>query len=250
MRLNMPQRPSAEIPMHPIRRAASLQHSFSQNILWFLLLILPVLCCWQSSLQAQSPVSLVRIKYDGGGDWYGNRTTFVNLFEFMTQQTNVRMTEREMTLSILDKDFFKYAIAYISGHGNIKFSDAEARRLREYLIKGGFLWADDDYGMDNHFRREMKKVFPELDWIELPFSHPIYNIHFRFPNGLPKIHKHDGGPPKGYALFFEGRMVAFYSFNTDISDGCENPEIHDDPAEVRRSALQMGTNILLWALLQ
>ena len=199
---------------------------------------------------SQSPISVVRIKYDGGGDWYGNRTTFVNLFSFMRQNTKANPTEREVTLGILDQDFFKYPLAYIAGHGNIKFSDEEASRLKEYLIKGGFLWADDDYGMDKHFRREMKKVFPDAEWVELPFSHPIYHINDSFPNGLPKVHKHDGGAPKGLALFYEGRMVAFYSLNTDISDGCEDAEVHNDPPEIRRAALQMGTNILLWALLQ
>lgn len=203
------------------------------------------------SLQAfsQSPVNVVRIKYGGGGDWYGNRTTLVNIFRFMSDHTNTGVGEREIPLSILDKDFFKYPIAYLAGHGNIKFSDDEAARLRQYLTRGGFLWADDDYGMDVHFRREMKKVFPAAEWVELPFSHPIYHIYYRFPNGLPKVHKHDGGPPKGLGLFESGRMVAFYSLNTDISDGCEDPEIHDTPPEIHRAALQMGTNIILWALL-
>ncbi len=201
-------------------------------------------------LHAQSPVNVVRVKYDGGGDWYGNRTTFVNLFDFMKSQLSMQVASKEATLSILDKDFFRYPIAYISGHGNIKFSDTEVTRLREYLIKGGFLWADDDFGMDKHFRREMEKVFPDQEWVEIPYSHPIYHINYNFPNGLPKIHKHAGGPPRGYGLFHEGRMVAFYSFNTDLSDGCENADIHENPPEVREAALKMGTNIILWALLQ
>lgn len=200
-------------------------------------------------VSAQSPITVVRIKYDGGGDWYGNRTTFVNLFRKAKQSSTVETQEREVALAISDKDFFKYPIAYIAGHGNIKFSDAETARLREYLIHGGFLWADDDYGMDASFRREMKKVFPALEWVELPYSHPIYHTLYSFPNGLPKIHKHAGGPPHGLGLFYEGRLVSFYSFNTDISDGCEDPEIHNDPPDIRRSALEMGTNILLYALL-
>lgn len=208
-----------------------------------------VLILLNTFLYAQMPVTAVRIKYDGGGDWYGNRTTFVNLFRFIRENTNVTTGEKEIALRITDRDFFKYPFAYISGHGNIKLSDEEVSRLREYLIKGGFLWADDDFGMDPSFRREMKKVFPDLDWVELPFSHDIFSVFYQFPNGLPKIHKHAGGPPRGYGLFFEGRMVAFYSFNTDISDGCEDPDIHNDPPEVRRSALQMGTNIILWSLL-
>ena len=215
-----------------------------------LLLMIVAMLFAAQSVFAQNPVSVARIKYDGGGDWYGNRTTFVNLFRFMRENNNVETTEREIVLSITDKDFFKYPIAYIAGHGNIKFSAPEASRLREYLIKGGFLWADDDYGMDPYFRREMKKVFPESDWVALPFSHPVFHMQFNFANGLPKIHKHDGGPPVAFGLFFEGRMVAFYSFNTDISDGCEDADVHNDPPDVRRSALQMGTNILLWAMLQ
>ncbi len=198
----------------------------------------------------QTPITVIRIKYGGGGDWYGNRTTFVNLFRFMKENTTAQTAKKEVTLSILDRDFFKYPVAYIAGHGNIKFSEEEVARLREYLLRGGFLWADDDYGMDVYFRREMKKVFPELQWVEVPFSHPIYHIYYQFPNGLPKVHKHAGGPPKGLALFYEGRMVAFYSFNTDISDGCEDPDIHHDPPEIHRAALQMGTNIILWSLLQ
>jgi len=215
-----------------------------------LFLLASILFLFHSHLSfAQSPVTVVRIKYGGGGDWYGNRTTFVNLFNFMRAHTNVNLTGKEIALSPADNNFFRYPIAYIAGHGNIKFSEQEVARLRDYLTTGGFLWADDDYGMDPSFRREMKRVFPEADWLELPFSHGIYHQFFQFSNGLPKIHKHAGGPPHGYGLFFQGKMVAFYSFNTDISDGCEDPDIHGDPEAVRQSALKMGTNILLWALL-
>jgi hypothetical protein len=200
-----------------------------------------------SALSVQ-PVTVARIKYQGGGDWYGNRTTLINLFQFMKQYTNIKMAEREVSLEIMDRDFFKFPISYIAGHGNIRFTEDEVSRLRTYLMHGGFLWADDDYGMDYSFRREMKRVFPEAEWVELPFSHPLYHALFPFPNGLPKIHKHDGGPPHGLALFYEGEMVVFYSWNTDISDGCEDPDIHQDPADLREKALQMGTNILIWAL--
>jgi hypothetical protein len=212
------------------------------KLLWVALISFYGLLC------GQEDITIARIKYKGGGDWYGNRTTFVNLFQFLRQNTNIPTSEREVTVEIMDRDFFRYPIAYLAGHGNIKFSEEEVARLRKYLISGGFLWADDDYGMDFSLRREMKRVFPELEWLELPFSHSIYHILYQFPNGLPKIHKHDGGPPGGFALFFEGRMVAFYSWNTDISDGCEDPDIHDDPPELRQRALQMGTNIVLWAL--
>jgi hypothetical protein len=199
--------------------------------------------------QEINQVSVMRIQYKGGGDWYGNKTTFINLFERLRRELQIKVPYKETTLEIMDEKFFNYPVAYIAGHGNIRFTDAEAERLRNYLISGGFLFADDDYGMDKSFRREMKKVFPELKFVELPFSHPIYKVYYQFPNGLPKIHEHDGGPPRGFGLIYEGRLVVFYSFNTDISDGCENPEIHNDPPEKRELALRMGMNILLYALL-
>lgn len=194
-------------------------------------------------------LTVIRIKYDGGGDWYGNKTTLKNLLQLMSDELKIRTTFKEKTASIMDESFFNYPVAYIAGHGNIKFSDDEAERLRTYLTSGGFLFADDDYGMDISFRREMKKVFPELNFVELPFTHPIYKIYYEFPNGLPKIHEHDGGPPRGLGLIYNGRLVVFYSFNTDISDGCEDPEIHNDPPEKRQAALHMGLNILLYSIL-
>lgn len=193
-------------------------------------------------------ITVVRIKYDGGGDWYGNRTTFINLFGHIKKSTKIKTRFKEVAHSIEDKEFFNYPIAYIAGHGNIKFNDNEIKRLRTYLISGGFLFADDDYGMDVSFRREMKKVFPELNFIELPFNHKIYHQYYDFPNGLPKIHEHDGGPPKGLGLIYEGRLVVFYSLNTDLSDGCENAEIHNDPPQKRLQALRMAANIILYAL--
>ncbi len=194
-------------------------------------------------------ISVVRIKYSGGGDWYGNKTTFINLFKRLHSEVQIEVPVRETTSEIIEEEFFNHPIAYISGHGNLRFSDAEAVRLRTYLTSGGFLFADDDYGMDASFRREMKKVFPELKFVELPFSHPIYHIYYSFPSGLPKIHEHAGGPPSGLGLIYDNRLVVFYSLNTDISDGCENAEIHNDPPEKREAALRMGMNIILYALL-
>ncbi len=194
-------------------------------------------------------LSVVRIKYAGGGDWYGNKTTFINLFDKIKRETGIQTPVREETAEILDETFFNFPISYIAGHGNIKFNENEVNRLRKYLTSGGFLFADDDYGMDISFRREMKKVFPELKFVELPFSHPIYNIYYPFPEGLPKIHEHDGGPPAGFGLFYQGRLVVFYVFNTDISDGCEDAGIHGDPPEKREAALRMGVNILIYAML-
>ena len=218
------------------------------QVFYSLIVLFPFLLFAQIN-ERPGDFTVVRIKYDGGGDWYGNKTTFKNIFQVMSDELKIRTTLKEKTASIMDESFFNYPVAYIAGHGNIKFSDEEAERLRTYLMSGGFLFADDDYGMDISFRREMKKVFPELSFVELPFSHPIYNIYYEFPNGLPKIHEHDGGPPRGFGLIYKGRLVVFYSFNTDISDGCEDPEIHNDPPENRQTALRMGLNILLYAML-
>ena len=190
----------------------------------------------------------VRIHYGGGGDWYGNKTIWKNILTRARQVLALPTGKREVSYKIGDPEFIQYPLAYLSGHGNIHFSEPEAAKLRRYLISGGFLWADDDYGMDKSFRREMKKVFPELRFVELPFSHPIYHTVYKFKNGLPKIHEHAGGPPKGLALIYQGRVVCFYSFNTDISDGCEDAGIHDDPPAVREAALRMAVNILYYAL--
>jgi hypothetical protein len=213
-----------------------------------MILILPSVLSAQIG-ERLSDFTVVRIKYDGGGDWYGNKTTLKNLLQLMSDELKIGTTLKEKTASIMDESFFNYPVAYIAGHGNIKFSDDEAIRLRTYLTSGGFLFADDDYGMDVSFRREIKKVFPELNFVELPIIHPIYKIYYEFPNGLPKIHEHDGGPPRGLGLIYNSRLVVFYSFNTDISDGCENPEIHNDPPEKRQAALRMGLNILLYSIL-
>jgi hypothetical protein len=209
-----------------------------------------ILCRYLSAqvLPELNELSVVRIKYGGGGDWYGNKTTFINLFEKIRNETGIKTAVKEATAEIKDESFFNYPIAYIAGHGNIKFSDQDIQRLRTYLTSGGFLFADDDYGMDPSFRRELGKVFPDLKFVELPFNHPIYNIYYKFSDGLPKIHEHGGGPPQGLGLIYEGRLVVFYSFNTDLSDGCEDADIHNDPPEKRDLALKMGVNILLYAL--
>ena len=218
------------------------------------LLFMLILISFVPGLSAQvvpdlEELNVARIKYDGGGDWYGNKTTFMNLFEKIRKETGIKTAVKEITAAIMDESFFNYPLAYIAGHGNIRFSPEEVDRLRTYLTSGGFLFADDDYGMDASFRREINKVLPELKFVELPFNHPIYNIYYKFPDGLPKIHEHAGGPPVGLGLIYEGRLVVFYSFNTDLSDGCEDPDIHKDPPEKRELALKMGVNILLFALL-
>lgn len=194
-------------------------------------------------------ITPVRIHYSGGGDWYGNKTTWKNILEQAARDLNIETSSRETAYRITDAEFEQYPISYIAGHGNVTFSDLEAQSLRRYLLAGGFLFADDDFGMDVSFRREMKKVFPELNFVELPFSHPIYHVLYQFEQGLPKVHEHAGGAPKGLGLIYENRLVCFYSLNADISDGCEDVEIHNDPPAIRQQALNMAVNILLYALL-
>ncbi|MFQ5753689.1 MAG: DUF4159 domain-containing protein [bacterium] len=211
------------------------------------------LCISYSNLMSQiknphSEFVLARLKYHGGGDWYNDPSIIPNLLNFMADNTNIDVDNSEFVVEIMDEDLFSYPVIYMTGHGRISFLKEEAARLRLYLTSGGFLYADDDYGMDKSFRKEIKKVFPEQQLVELPFSHPIYHCHFQFPNGLPKIHEHDGGPPHGYGIFYEGRMVVFYTFNTNISDGWADPNVHGDPPEVRQKAFEMGTNIMVYAL--
>ena len=191
---------------------------------------------------------LARLKYGGGGDWYGNQSSLNNLLEYLKRVTDIDVHTTEVRVELSDDELFASPYIFMTGHGNVRFSDNEAQRLRKYLTSGGFLHADDNYGMDKHLRREMKKVFPDKEWVELPFSHEIYHIHFDFPNGLPKVHEHDGGPGRGFAIFHEGRMVVFYSVNTDLSDGWEDPDVHSDSPEIREAALRMGVNIIVYAL--
>lgn len=195
-----------------------------------------------------SDLTLVRIKYRGGGDWYNDPSIIPNLLRFLRQGTTIPCASEERHVELTSDALFSYPIAFITGHGRITFSDEEAVRLRLYLESGGFLYADDDYGMDEYFREAMKKVFPDKQWVELPFNHDIYRIVYAFPNGIPKIHEHDGGPGRAYGLFHDGRMVAYYTFNTNISDGWADPEVHNDPEHIREAALKMGTNIVVYAL--
>ncbi|HEX9654236.1 MAG TPA: DUF4159 domain-containing protein [bacterium] len=211
-----------------------------------------VFCLFSNATaQLKAPKSefvLARLKYHGGGDWYNDPSIIPNLLNFMTDHTSIDVGSEEVVVEIMDQDLFSYPIIFMTGHGRISFSKEEAARLRLYLASGGFLFADDDYGMDKSFRQEIKKVFPEFDLVEIPFSHPIFHCHFDFPNGLPKTHEHDGGPPHGYGLFYEGRLVVFYSFNTNVSDGWADPNVHGDPPEVRQKAFEMGANIMVYAL--
>jgi hypothetical protein len=190
---------------------------------------------------------LALLKYNGGGDWYANPTALPNLAKFCNTQLGTRLDPDYATVEAGSADLFNYPWVHMTGHGNVVFSAAEAENLRNYLIGGGFLHIDDNYGMDPYIRVALKKVFPELNLEELPFEHPIYRQKFPFPNGLPKIHEHDGKAPQGFALIWEGRVVVFYTYECDLGDGWEDPDVHKDPEAVRRKALEMGANIISYA---
>ena len=215
-----------------------------------LALCLLVGLCSIGHAQAEFHFKIAKLKYEGGGDWYANPTALPNLIQFINEQSNLQIAPTEEVVEAGGSQIYQYPFVYLTGHGNITFSESEAQNLRKYLESGGFLHIDDNYGLEkyNYARREMKKVFPDQEFIELPYTHEIYSEHFDFPKGLPKIHEHDGKPPKGYALLHEGRVVVFYTVETDLGDGWEDPQVHNDPEEVRAQALQMGANIVLWAI--
>ncbi len=213
--------------------------------------LIPVTWCLVAlSVQAQPhSVRIATVKYHGGGDWYQGQTPLPNFIRFVREHTLIGLAPQADVVELSSDKLFSYPFIFLTGHGNVIFSDAEVANLRRYLEQGGFLYIDDDYGLDRYIRREMKKVFPDQEFVELPFSHPIYHLHYDFPQGLPKIHEHDGKPPQGFGLFYQGRLVVFYTYETNISDGWEAPEVHHDPPEKRLAALRMGTNILVHALM-
>lgn len=184
------------------------------------------------------------LKYGGGGDWYSNPTSLVNLAGFCNKFLGTNIDPEYAVVDAGSVDLFNYPLVHMTGHGNVVFSDADAENLRNYLIAGGFLHIDDNYGIDPFVRVAMKKVFPELSFVELPFNHPIYHQKYKFDNGLPKIHKHDDKPAQGFGLIWEGRLICYYSYESDLGDGWEDPEVHKDAEEVRIKALKMGANIV------
>jgi hypothetical protein len=192
--------------------------------------------------------TIAQLKYRGGGDWYANPTALPNLLAALRSRTDLEIAARSATVAPDDEELFLHPMIHMTGHGRVVFSEEEVAALREYFERGGFLWADDNYGMDRHLRTELDRVLPGSPLVELPFDHEIYHSFYEFPEGLPKIHEHDGGPPHGYGVFLDGRMVVFYSFNTDIGDGLEDAEVHNDPSEVREAALRMGINVVVYAL--
>ncbi|NNE10123.1 MAG: DUF4159 domain-containing protein [Gemmatimonadetes bacterium] len=192
--------------------------------------------------------TIARLKYGGGGDWYADPSSLPNLLEGLRERTRIRAANEEAQVGILDEELFQYPFLYATGHGVIRLSEAEVQRLRYHLIHGGFLWVDDNYGFDPYFRSEIRRVFPEAEMRELPADHAIYHSYYSMPKGLPKIHEHDGGAPRGYGLFHDGRLVVYYSYNTDIGDGLEDFEVHPNPPEKREEALRMAINIVTYAL--
>ncbi len=193
-------------------------------------------------------VRLGRLHYGGGGDWYANPTSLPNLARALRDRLGMKVDLEEERVEPMDDDLFNVPFLHMTGHGNVRFTSEEAERLRWYLMHGGFLFADDNYGMDESLRRELRRVFPEAELVELPFDHGIYHSVYSLPRGLPKIHEHHGGPPHGYGIYHEGRLVVFYSYNTDIGDGLEDPEVHGDPPDVREQALRMAMNVVVYAL--
>jgi hypothetical protein len=190
---------------------------------------------------------LAIVKYKGGGDWYSNPTALPNLINFCNANINTKINPKPETVDVGSIDIFQFPMLHMTGHGNVFFSDEDAENLRNYLICGGFLHIDDNYGMEPYIKKELKKVFPNQELIELPANHEIFNIAFPFSDGLPKIHEHDGKRPQAFGLFFENRLVLLFTFESDLGDGWEDPEVHNDPPSVREKALKMGANIVKYA---
>ncbi|MFH0893821.1 MAG: DUF4159 domain-containing protein [Bacteroidota bacterium] len=211
------------------------------------LFILILFMSWISTSIAQGTFQIALLKYNGGGDWYANPTSLSNLIKFSNDNLGTNINPEPAQVDVGSPQIFNYPFIHMTGHGNVVFSDAEARNLRKYLIGGGFLHIDDNYGLDKFIRPQMKKVFPELDFVELPFDHPIYKQKFSFSNGLPKIHEHDNKSPQGFGLIYEGKLVCFYSFESDLGDGWEDPSVHKDSDATRQKALKMGANLIQYA---
>lgn len=187
------------------------------------------------------------LKYNGGGDWYANPTSLTNLLQFCNNNINTAVNQKVATVTLEDDTINKYPIVFVTGHGNIFFTDNDVKNLRNYLISGGFIHISDNYGLDKYIRRELKKVFPTLKLQEIPNNHPIYNQTFSFKKGMPKIHEHNKKPPQGLGLFYKNRLIIFYDYESDLSDGWEDAEIHNNPKEIRMKALKMGSNIIEYA---
>ena len=201
-----------------------------------------------SAFKSKPTLKFSLLKYSGGGDWYNDVNSLKNLAIFCNKNLGTNFDLEYATVEAGSADVFNYPFTYMTGHGNVVFSTQEAENLRAYLMGGGFLFINDDYGMDPYIRPAMKKIFPDMELTELPFSHPIYHQMYEFPNGIPKIHEHDGKPPRAYGIIWQGRLVAFYNYEADLGDGWD--DVHNDPEEIRTKALKMGANIVRYVFQQ
>jgi len=201
-----------------------------------------------STAAAQPSLTIGRLHYDGGGDWYANPSSLPNLLTALAERTTLPVAARERVVTLADADLWQLPYLYMTGHGNVRWNETELATLRRYLQQGGFLHADDNYGMNESIRRELARLFPDRPLVEVPLDHPIYHLVYEFPRGIPKIHEHDGKPAQGFGIFLEGRLVVYYSYETDLGDGWEDPEVHKDPPEKREAALRMGVNLFVYAV--
>lgn len=218
---------------------------FTASLLW----LAPTDAMGQTVPPGAREFGIARLKYGGGGDWYEDRTSIVNLLAALRERSGFAVAgDREAIVEPGAAALFQYPFLFACGHGNMKFTPTEVTNLRRYLTSGGFLWVDDDFGIDASFRREMQRVFPDARLVELPHSHPIFHGLYDFPSGLPKVHEHDGGAPQAFGIVHDGRLVVLYSHDTDLGDGLEDEEVHHDPPEKREAALRMSMNIVYHAL--
>ena len=209
-------------------------------------LVIVILISFSSFSQVYT-VKVAKLKYGGGGDWYANKTSMPNLINFCNKNLKTNLFPEEDIIEPGDKKIFQYPFVHMTGHGNVIFNEGEAKNLRNYLLSGGFLHIDDNYGLNQFIRREMKKVFPENDFVEIPFSHPIYHQKYQFSKGLPKVHEHDNKPPQGFGIFHEGKLVCFFSYECDLGNGWEDASVYNDSESVRQEALKMGANLVQFA---
>ncbi|MBT8379499.1 MAG: DUF4159 domain-containing protein [Ignavibacteria bacterium] len=213
-------------------------------------MLLLIISCAVIFSQSSGDFQIARLKYNGGGDWYNDPSAEVNLLNFIEQNTNIEVDAKYQFVEISSDEVFSYPFLFMTGHGNVVFSKDEAERLRLYLENGGFIYIDDDYGFNNAVRREMKKVFPEKDFVELPFSYGLYNAFYNFENGPPKTHEHDKNVPQGFGIFLDERLAVYFTYESNPSDGWADATVHNNPPEKREEALKFGTNIVVWALSQ
>lgn len=217
------------------------------KVIFFLYIFIEII--FHQNLFCDEPLfRIARVKYSGGGDWYNDPSAEVNLLKFATKTTGIKTKPEYTFVELSSEKIFSYPFLFLTGHGNISLTEKEVKNLRKYLENGGFLFVDDDYGLDESFRREIKKVFPEYKLTEIPYSHPVFNCYFKFENGVPKIHEHDNKPPQSFGIFINNRLVLFYGYESNISDGWVDQEVYNDPPELREAALKMGTNLIIYSL--